>query len=76
MKAGQPSEDAEEMIGNHGTREIVDEPAKSSVGFHPLQEANDVRLGEVVGKKRTDDEVNRPVRLPFKDVGRDPTNCA
>jgi hypothetical protein len=35
MKAGQPSEDAEEMIGNRGTREIVDEPTVLVVRLHP-----------------------------------------
>src|ERR1035441_10061003 len=64
------------MIGNRSAGKIVDEPTEPSVGFHPLQEANDVRLSEVVGKKRADNEVNWLFRLQFKDVGRDPTNCA
>ena len=76
VKAGKFGKDPEKMIGNRSAGEIVDEPAEFGVVFHPLQEANDVRLGEVVGKERTDDEVNRLFGLPAKDVGRDPVNGA
>jgi hypothetical protein len=74
MKTGEFGEDAKEMERNRCAGEIVDEPAEFGVVFHPLEEANDVRLSEVVGKKRADDEVNRLFRLPSKDVGRDPKN--
>jgi len=76
VKAGKFGKDAEKMIGNRSAREIVDEPAKLGVDIHPLQEANDVRLGEMVGKERTDDEMNWLFGPPAKDVSRDPANCA
>ena len=76
VKAGKFGKDAEKMIGNRSAGEIVDEPAEFGVDLHPLQEANDVRLGEVVGKERTDDEMNWLFGLPAKDVGSDPANCA
>ena len=76
VKAGKFGKDAEKMIGNRSAGEIVDEPAEFGVDLHPLQEANDVRLGEVVGKERADDEVNRLFGPPAKDVSRDPANCA
>ena len=76
MKAGKLGEDAQEMIGNGGAREIVDEPTKLGVKFHPFEKADHVRLGEVMGEEGTDDQVNRLVRLPGKDVGRDPVDSA
>src|ERR1039458_6159770 len=74
VKASKFGKHAKKMIGNRGAGEIVDEPAEFGVELHPLQEANDVRLSEVVGEERTDDEVNRLFGLVGKDVGRDPTN--
>jgi hypothetical protein len=76
MKASKFGKHPKEMIGNRSAREIVDEPAEFSVGLHPLQEANQVRLREVVGEEGTDDEVDRLFGLESRDVGRDPTNGA
>jgi hypothetical protein len=64
------------MIGDRGAGEIVDEPADRRVALHPLDEADDVALDEVVGEERTDDEVNGLVRLLSEDVGRYPADRA
>ena len=74
VKAGEFGKDSEEMERNCSAGEIVDEPADFGVVLHPLQEANDAGLSEVVGEEGADNDVNRLFRLPFKDVGRDPTN--
>ena len=76
MKAGKFGEYAKQMIRNRCAREVVDEPTDLSVEFHPFQKANHAGLGEVVGEEGTDDDVNRLVRLPGKDVGSDPADRA
>jgi hypothetical protein len=76
VKASKFGEHPKEMIGNRSAGEIVDEPAEFGAELHPLQEANQVRLREVVREKGTDDEVNRLFGLESKDIGRDPTNGA
>ena len=76
MKAGEFGKDAKEMERNRCAGEIINEPAEFGVDLRPLQEANHVRLGEVVGKERTEDEVNRLFGLEGKDFGRDPVNGA
>jgi len=76
VKASKFGKHPKEMIGNRSAREIVDEPAEFGAELHPLQEANQVRLREVVREKGTDDEVNRLFGLESKDIGRDPTNGA
>ena len=48
MKAGKLGEDAQEVIGDCGAGEIVDEPAMLGIRFHPLEKANQVWLGEMV----------------------------
>ena len=42
VKASQPGEDTEEMVGDGGAGEIADEPCEGGVAIHPLKEANDV----------------------------------
>ena len=76
MKASELREYPQEMVGNRGAGEIVDEPAQFAVHFHPLHKANQVGLGEMVREEGTDDEVNRLVGLPAKDVACDPANGA
>ncbi len=41
MEAGEFRKDAEEMVGNGGAGEIVDEPAELGVALHPLEEADE-----------------------------------
>ena len=51
MQAGHFGEEAKEMVGNGRAREIVDEPAEPGVELHPSEEANHVRLVEVMRKQ-------------------------
>ena len=74
MKASKFGEDPQEMIGNRGAGEIVDEPAKLCGRFHPLHKANQVRLGEMVREEGTDNKVNRFVGVPAKNVSGDPAD--
>lgn len=72
MQTRELCEGFEEMVGNRRARQVVDEPANIRSLFHPEEETYDVRLGEMVGHKGTDNDVNRRVRRERKDIGVNP----
>src|SRR5208337_4735944 len=76
MKPGQFGEDAEEMVGEWRTREIVDEPADLRVPLHPLQKSNNIVSRKMMSKERTDDKMNGFRRRVFQDICADPLDCA
>ena len=43
-------ENAEEMVRNGRARKIIDEPPFLSVNIHPVQEAHNVALSEMMGE--------------------------
>jgi len=76
MEAHEASESTEEVVRNGGAGEIVDEPSKQGVLFHPGEEANHVVVSEMMGEDGADDEVDGPGRGVSEYIGGDPLDAA
>jgi hypothetical protein len=76
VEAHDAGEQVEEAIGNDVAGEIVDEPAGHGGVLHPLDKADDIGVGEVVGEKRTHDEMRGLRWRVGEDVAGDPADAA
>ncbi len=76
METHDAGEEAEETIGRDVAGEIVDEPSGHGGVLHPLNEADDFVVGEMVGEERTDDEMRGLRRRIGEYVAGEPLNAA
>ena len=68
VPAGGQGKQTEAVIREPVTMQISDVPAAGAVLFHPVDEADNVGIGQMVGELRTDDEVVQLRRLEREDV--------
>jgi hypothetical protein len=58
MKRQKAYKDAHKAVWNLLTMKIVDEPATERVNFHPHEKSDELLLGEMMGEKRADDDID------------------
>ena len=63
-----------EMVRNRLAMKIVDEPSQAGRALHPSQQCDDLRIGQVMRQKRTDDDIGIRSGISGKCIADNPLN--